>query len=88
MAKTVEAVEAVEAASVQKDPFEKVKIKLAKTRTSKTGLFVNVNNYNYFIPRGEVVEVPLFIAEVIQNSVEQDEHTAGLIESLTREANF
>ncbi len=61
-----------------------VKIKLHRDKNSGKGLFVNVNNRRYFIPRGEVVEVPLCIAEVIENSAAQDEHTAAMIERMTQ----
>lgn len=64
------------------DPKEMVKIKLPVKKGDK-GLFVNVNNYNYFIPRGQVVEVPAFIAAVIENSVNQDEATMLRIAQLT-----
>lgn len=65
-----------------------VKIKLPKTAGQSKGLYVNVNNYNMFIPRGETVEVPDFIEEVIRHSVEQDEETLKMIESLTSESEF
>ena len=61
---------------------ELVKIKLPAIKGNK-GLYVNVNNHNYFIPRGQVVEVPAFIAEVIENSVNQDEATMLRIAQLT-----
>lgn len=64
------------------DPKALVKVKLPLKKGDK-GLFVNVNNHNYFIPRGQVVEVPAFIAEVIENSVNQDEATMLRIAQLT-----
>ena len=70
------------------DPYSLVKIKLHKDKRNGKGLYVNVNNHNYFIPRGEVVEVPYFIAAVINSSAEQDENTARLIESLTESSDF
>lgn len=70
------------------DPWRKVKVKLHRDKRSGKGLYVNVNNHNYFIPRGEVVEVPAFIAAVLENSATQDENTARLIERLTEDAAF
>jgi hypothetical protein len=70
------------------DPQRMVKIKLHKDKRSGRGLFVNVNNHSYFIPRGEVVEVPYYIAAAIENTIAQDENTARMIESLTENADF
>ena len=64
------------------DPRRLVKIRLHRDKHSGKGVSVNVNNHSYFIPRGEVVEVPYFIKEVLDNSAAQDENTARLIESL------
>lgn len=72
----------------ENDPWRKVKVKLRRDKRSGKGLYVNVNNHNYFIPRGEVVEVPAFVAAVIENSATQDEETARLIESLTESSDF
>lgn len=65
-----------------------VKIKLSRTRKDGKGQYVNVNNHSMWIPRGEVVEVPDYIAEVLQNSAEQDERTAAMIDALTESSNF
>lgn len=72
----------------QYDPWEKVKIKLPRAKNSGKGLYVNVNDYNCWIPRGQVVEVPRCVYDVIQNSVAQDEKTLDRIEALTEKANF
>lgn len=72
----------------ENDPWRMVKIKLHRDKRSGKGLYVNVNNHNYFIPRGETVEVPAFVAAVIENSAAQDEETARLIDSLTEGSNF
>lgn len=65
-----------------------VKIKLARSRKDGKGQYVNVNNHSMWIPRGEVVEVPYYIAEVLENSAEQDERTAAMIDSLVNESRF
>ena len=44
-----------------------VKIKLPKTRTEKDDVYVAVNGRSYLIKRGEYVEVPAAVAEVLEN---------------------
>ena len=39
-------------------------------------LYVAVNGESYLIPRGVEVEVPYYIAEVIENSLKEDQKTA------------
>ena len=51
--------------SGKKDPHKKVKIKLPKTRELRDDVFISVNNYTCIIKRGEEVEVPLFVKEVL-----------------------
>lgn len=71
------------------DPNRLVKVKLRFDKNNKSkGMYVNVNNHNFFIPTGKVVEVPYYIAAVIENSANQDENTAALVESLRPEADF
>lgn len=45
----------------------KVKIKLPLTRTEKDDVYVCVNGKSYQIKRGETVEVPDYVAEVLQH---------------------
>lgn len=47
--------------------MDKVKIKLPLTRTEKDDVYVCVNGKSYQIKRGETVEVPDFVAEVLQH---------------------
>lgn len=49
---------------------KKVKIKLPLTRTEKDDVYVCVNGKSYQIKRGETVEVPEYVAEVLQNREE------------------
>ena len=85
--KTTETTElSAEETELSKDPYRLVKIKVARDKTRGSDIYVNVNTTNYHIQRGAEVEVPYFIAEVIRNSVEQDEKTAILIEKLTESA--
>ena len=48
----------------------KVKIKLPLTRTEKDDVYVCVNGKSYQIKRGETVEVPDFVAEVLEHKEE------------------
>ena len=49
---------------------KKVKIKLPLTRTEKDDKYVAVNGKSYLIKRGEEVEVPASVAEVLQHEEE------------------
>jgi hypothetical protein len=51
---------------------KKVKIKLPLTRTEKEDAYVCVNGNSYQIKRGETVEVPESVAEVLQHSEEME----------------
>ena len=61
-----------------------VKTKLFKDNNKYSNdVFVSVNGENYLIQRGKTVEVPDYIAEVLEHSMEQDERTAELISELS-----
>ena len=45
-----------------------VTIRLPKTRELQEDVFVSVNQRSWLIRRGETVEVPLSVAEVLQHS--------------------
>lgn len=49
---------------------KKVKIKLPISRTEKDDVWVSVNGEKYLIKRGVEVEVPAYIAEVLQHKEE------------------
>lgn len=49
---------------------KKVKIKLPLTRVEKDDVYVCVNGKSYLIKRGETVEVPASVAEVLQHKEE------------------
>ena len=51
----------------KKNEVKKVKIKLPKIRGESEDVFVSVNNYSCIIKRGEEVEVPLFVKEVLDH---------------------
>jgi hypothetical protein len=48
----------------------KVKIKLPLTRSEKDDVYVAVNGKSFQIKRGETVEVPDYVAEVLQHREE------------------
>ena len=47
-----------------------VKIKIPKTRDNSADLYVAVTGRSFLIKRGEYVEVPEFVAEVLQHQEE------------------
>ena len=49
---------------------KKVKIRLPLTRTEKDDVLVGVNGHTWLIKRGEEVEVPECVVEVLNNSEE------------------
>jgi hypothetical protein len=51
----------------KKPGYKMVKIKLPKTRELRGDVFVSVNNYTCVIKRGEEVEVPEFVKEVLDH---------------------
>ena len=60
-----------------------VKVKLFKDNHDyKDDVFVAVNGERYLIQRGVEVEVPYYIAEVLEHSAQQDARTAELIEKI------
>ena len=84
---TVETEAKTKAKTNNNDPYRKVKIKIPREKNTP-GVYVNVNTHSFYIPRGEVVEVPAYIAEVLENSAKQDESTALLIENLTKDSDY
>ena len=60
-----------------------VKVKLFKDNHDyKDDVFVAVNGERYLIQRGVEVEVPDYIAKVLEHSAQQDARTAELIEKI------
>lgn len=47
-----------------------VKIRIPRTKADQEDVFVSVNNYTCVIKRGVEVEVPDFVAEVLQHQEE------------------
>lgn len=47
-----------------------VKIKIPRTKADQEDVFVSVNNYTCIVKRGEYVEVPDFVAEVLEHQEE------------------
>jgi hypothetical protein len=62
-----------------------VKVRLFKDNQNYTGdVFVSVNGENYLIKRGVTVEVPDYIAEVIESSQREDENALMRMEMAER----
>ncbi|MBR6706016.1 MAG: hypothetical protein IKI84_04980 [Clostridia bacterium] len=62
-----------------------VKIKLFKDNGMyKEPVFVAVNGHKFIVPRGVEVEVPEYIAEVLETSFRQDQATAEQIMMLEK----
>lgn len=64
-----------------KDPEDLVYVRLFKDGDKyKDDVFVAVNGRAYQIQRGVTVKVPRYVADVLEQSMEQDNATANLIE--------
>ena len=57
-------------ATVNAQGVKKVKVRLPLTRKEKNDVYVAVNGKSYLIKRGEDVEVPEFVAEVLRHKEE------------------
>jgi hypothetical protein len=55
------------ATTAKPEKTEKVKIKLPLTREKQDDVFVSVNGESYLIKRGQEVEVPVYIKEILDN---------------------
>lgn len=64
----------------KKNEVKKVRIKLPKIKGEAEDVFVSVNNYTCVIKRGEEVEVPVFVKEVLDHQ-EQMLEAISLFES-------
>lgn len=77
----IEAQAAAAAATPAEDPEEKVPFFLFKDNDKyKDDVFVAVNGRSFQIKRGETVMVPRYVAEILEQSMAQDQATANLIE--------
>ena len=62
-----------------------VRIRLFKDNQNYTGdVFVSVNGENYLIKRGVTVDVPDYIAEVLESSQREDENAVLRMEMAER----
>lgn len=65
---------------------ERVKIRLFKDNDKYSDdVYVGVDGKGYKIQRGVTVEVPVIVAEILEQSAEQDNQTANLISRYTNE---
>ena len=68
------------------DPYRMVKVKLFRDNNMyKEAMYVAVNGRDYLVPRGVEVELPAYVAEVIENSIRQDEKNADRLMRLEQE---
>lgn len=83
--RTEETTEEVKAeAKPEEKPDDWVNVYLMRDYDKYKGdVFVQVNGVGYIIQRGKNVKVPKAVAEVLQNSQEQDSRTAELIDQET-----
>lgn len=88
VAKPVEEVkEEVVEVEEELDPMRKVTIRLFKDSGKyRDDMIVGLNGRIYQIKRGVEVEVPWAVAEIIRESLEQDQATAELI--MSEEQNY
>lgn len=76
-------------ATVNKNAEKMVKIRLFKDGGKyKNPVFVGVNGKQYMVQRGVDVEVPESVAEVLQNSMDQDAQAIGLMSELQHGADW
>ena len=54
----------------QENPVKMVKVRIPRTKADQEDVFVSVNNYTCIIKRGAEVEVPEYVAEVLQHQEE------------------
>ena len=66
---------------------KKVKIRLPLTRTEKNDVLVGVNGRTWLIKRGEEVEVPECVAEVLQHKEEMLSEAMAFEEQAATKAN-
>lgn len=78
---TVEAAKETAPAGEEAKGEKMVPIRLFKDNEKyKDDVFVAVNGRSFQIKRGETVQVPAYVAEVLEQSMAQDNATANLIE--------
>lgn len=81
--KAVKAPEKKKIRRIPAAPAKKVKIKLFKDNGQyKDPVFVAVNGHRFIVPRGVEVEVPEYIAKVLEQSFRQDQATAEQLMTL------
>lgn len=84
-AKTKQAAAEVQAEAPVEAGEELVSVRLFKDNDKYKGdVFVAVNGQSVLIRRGERVEIKKKFAEVLEQSLDQDQRTAGLIERESR----
>jgi hypothetical protein len=76
-------------ATVNKPARKMVKITLFKDKGKyKDPVPVGVNGEQFLVQRGVEVEVPDYVAEVLKNSMKQDQYALGVMEELQKGADW
>ena len=69
------------------DKAKMIPIKIEKNKQDRDDVFVCVNGKNFQIKRGEVVEVPEYVVEVLENMKRMDELAIERMEQATKRFN-
>ena len=86
MSNSKQAPEAVEAMAAANPAEELVTIRLFKDDDRYSDdVFVAVNGRRFQIRRGEEVQVPRYVKDVLDHSQKQDLHTARMMEKLVQD---
>ena len=73
---------------LDKEPKKKVRLPLLKDKNALNYVPVCINGYIYQVKRGVEVEVPDYVAEVLKNSMKQDQYALGVMEELQKGADW
>lgn len=76
------------AVNEEKQVAKKVTIMLPLTRSEKDDVYVGINGKGYLIKRGEAVEVPVAVAEVLRHRDDMINKALAFEESAAASANF
>lgn len=69
---------------VENKKVRMVPIKIEKTKNERDDVFVCVNGKNFQIKRGEIVNVPEYVCEVLENMKKMDELAIERMEEATK----
>ena len=70
--------------NISKKEVRMIPIKIEKNKNERDDVFVSVNGKNFQIKRGEKVEVPEYVVEVLENMKRMDELAIERMEEATK----